>query len=152
VGVSEEYLRCLCYPLVIGMYVIRHYIFGICFADIVVVEGGNPYSEGWGLITLTPTTLSDTKTIARLLAQQVCLKKKQTKKIIVNDEYQLYLKQYLTNQKLVRSNHRLSINRPTKREEEVSILLTLSMPKRDGRPLTGVSTIFDREPHSDPPC
>ncbi|XP_063899454.1 aminopeptidase N-like [Helicoverpa armigera] len=38
--------------------------------DIVVVEGGNPYSEGWGLITLSPTTLSDTKTIARLLAQQ----------------------------------------------------------------------------------
>ncbi|XP_075989780.1 leucyl-cystinyl aminopeptidase isoform X2 [Anticarsia gemmatalis] len=38
--------------------------------DIVVVEGGNPYSEGWGLITLSPATLSDTKTIARLLAQQ----------------------------------------------------------------------------------
>lgn len=38
--------------------------------DIVVVEGGNPYSEGWGLITLSPSTLSDTKTIARLLAQQ----------------------------------------------------------------------------------
>ncbi|KAL4720486.1 hypothetical protein ACJJTC_010874 [Scirpophaga incertulas] len=38
--------------------------------DLVVVEGGNPYSEGWGLITLTPSTLSDTKTIARLLAQQ----------------------------------------------------------------------------------
>ncbi|XP_037292405.1 alanine/arginine aminopeptidase [Manduca sexta] len=38
--------------------------------DIVVVEGSNPYSEGWGLITLSPSTLSDTKTIARLLAQQ----------------------------------------------------------------------------------
>ncbi|CAH1642722.1 unnamed protein product [Spodoptera littoralis] len=38
--------------------------------DIVVVEGSNPYSEGWGLITLAPATLSDTKTIARLLAQQ----------------------------------------------------------------------------------
>ncbi|KAJ0169698.1 hypothetical protein K1T71_014883 [Dendrolimus kikuchii] len=38
--------------------------------DIVVVEGGNPYSEGWGLITLAPSSLSDTKTIARLLAQQ----------------------------------------------------------------------------------
>ncbi|XP_052748429.1 uncharacterized protein LOC113519533 isoform X2 [Galleria mellonella] len=38
--------------------------------DIVVVEGGNAYSEGWGLITLAPSTLSDTKTIARLLAQQ----------------------------------------------------------------------------------
>ncbi|CAH0602385.1 unnamed protein product [Chrysodeixis includens] len=38
--------------------------------DIVVVEGGNPYSEGWGLITLSPSILSDTKTIARLLAQQ----------------------------------------------------------------------------------
>ncbi|CAB3258278.1 unnamed protein product [Arctia plantaginis] len=38
--------------------------------DIVVVEGGNSYSEGWGLITLSPSTLTDTKTIARLLAQQ----------------------------------------------------------------------------------
>ncbi|KAM3955004.1 LOW QUALITY PROTEIN: leucyl-cystinyl aminopeptidase, partial [Aphomia sociella] len=38
--------------------------------DIVVVEGGNTYSEGWGLITLAPSTLSDTKAIARLLAQQ----------------------------------------------------------------------------------
>ncbi|XP_063836016.1 uncharacterized protein LOC135085193 [Ostrinia nubilalis] len=38
--------------------------------DIVVVDGGNPYSEGWGLITLSPSTLTDTKTIARLLAQQ----------------------------------------------------------------------------------
>jgi hypothetical protein len=28
----------------------------------------------------------------------------------------------------------------------------ISMPKRDGRPFTGVSTIFDIEPHSDPPC
>jgi hypothetical protein len=32
----------------------------------------------------------------------------------------------------------------------VSILWTLSMPKRDGRRFTGVSTIFEREPHSDP--
>ncbi|GBP80903.1 hypothetical protein EVAR_48983_1 [Eumeta japonica] len=39
-------------------------------SDIVVVEGGSPYAEGWGLITLAPNTLSDTKTIARLLAQQ----------------------------------------------------------------------------------
>ncbi|XP_072946710.1 leucyl-cystinyl aminopeptidase [Epargyreus clarus] len=38
--------------------------------DIVVVEGGNPYSEGWGLITLSPSMLSDTEVIARLLAQQ----------------------------------------------------------------------------------
>ncbi|XP_045783384.1 uncharacterized protein LOC123879629 [Maniola jurtina] len=38
--------------------------------DIVVVEGGNQYSEGWGLITLSPSMLSDTKVIARLLAQQ----------------------------------------------------------------------------------
>ncbi|XP_060808352.1 uncharacterized protein LOC106137204 [Amyelois transitella] len=38
--------------------------------DIVVVEGGNQYSEGWGLITLSPAMLSDTKIIARLLAQQ----------------------------------------------------------------------------------
>ncbi|RVE46045.1 hypothetical protein evm_009325 [Chilo suppressalis] len=38
--------------------------------DIVVVESGNPYSEGWGLITLSPGTLTETKTIARLLAQQ----------------------------------------------------------------------------------
>ncbi|CAH0731132.1 unnamed protein product, partial [Brenthis ino] len=38
--------------------------------DIVVVEGGNQYSEGWGLITLAPSMLSDTKVIARLLAQQ----------------------------------------------------------------------------------
>ncbi|XP_053622649.1 endoplasmic reticulum aminopeptidase 2 isoform X2 [Plodia interpunctella] len=38
--------------------------------DIVVVEGGNQYSEGWGLITLSPAMLSDTKTLARLLAQQ----------------------------------------------------------------------------------
>ncbi|XP_052746068.1 uncharacterized protein LOC112046167 isoform X2 [Bicyclus anynana] len=38
--------------------------------DIVVVEGGTQYSEGWGLITLAPSMLSDTKVIARLLAQQ----------------------------------------------------------------------------------
>ncbi|KAI5631362.1 peptidase family m1 domain-containing protein [Phthorimaea operculella] len=38
--------------------------------DLVVVDGGGPYSEGWGLITLAPATLSDSKTIARLLAQQ----------------------------------------------------------------------------------
>ncbi|XP_045456229.1 uncharacterized protein LOC123666065 [Melitaea cinxia] len=38
--------------------------------DIVVVEGGNQYSEGWGLITLSPSLLTDTKAIARLLAQQ----------------------------------------------------------------------------------
>ncbi|XP_045509071.1 uncharacterized protein LOC123704691 [Colias croceus] len=38
--------------------------------DIVVIESNSPYSEGWGLITLSPVTLSDTKTIARLLAQQ----------------------------------------------------------------------------------
>jgi hypothetical protein len=25
------------------------------------------------------------------------------------------------------------------------------MPKKDRRPFTGVSTIIDREPHSDPP-
>jgi hypothetical protein len=37
-------------------------------------------------------------------------------------------------------------------EREVSIEWTLSMRKRDGRPFTGVFTIFDREPHSDPPC
>ncbi|CAH2226627.1 jg27196, partial [Pararge aegeria aegeria] len=37
---------------------------------IVVVEGGNQYSEGWGLITLAPSMLTDTKVIARLLAQQ----------------------------------------------------------------------------------
>ncbi|XP_064076170.1 uncharacterized protein LOC113393161 [Vanessa tameamea] len=38
--------------------------------DIVVVDGGNQYSEGWGLITLSPSLLTDTKAIARLLAQQ----------------------------------------------------------------------------------
>ncbi|KAJ2942457.1 hypothetical protein O0L34_g16062 [Tuta absoluta] len=38
--------------------------------DLVVVDGGGAYSEGWGLITLAPATLSDSKTIARLLAQQ----------------------------------------------------------------------------------
>ncbi|XP_026325547.1 leucyl-cystinyl aminopeptidase [Hyposmocoma kahamanoa] len=38
--------------------------------DLVVVEGGAPYAEGWGLISLAPSTLTDTKTIARLLAQQ----------------------------------------------------------------------------------
>ncbi|XP_021205416.2 aminopeptidase N isoform X1 [Bombyx mori] len=38
--------------------------------DVVVVDSANHYSEGWGLITLAPATLSDTKTIARLLAQQ----------------------------------------------------------------------------------
>ncbi|XP_048480141.1 uncharacterized protein LOC105397679 [Plutella xylostella] len=38
--------------------------------DIVVIEGGSPYSEGWGLIALSPAMLSDTKTISRLLAQQ----------------------------------------------------------------------------------
>ncbi|CAK1553301.1 unnamed protein product [Leptosia nina] len=38
--------------------------------DIVVVENSSPYSEGWGLITLSPATLTDTKVIARLLAQQ----------------------------------------------------------------------------------
>ncbi|XP_041984274.1 thyrotropin-releasing hormone-degrading ectoenzyme [Aricia agestis] len=38
--------------------------------DIVVVEGGGQYSEGWGLITLSPAVLTDTKVIARLLAQQ----------------------------------------------------------------------------------
>ncbi|XP_063544869.1 uncharacterized protein LOC134753039 [Cydia strobilella] len=38
--------------------------------DVVVVEGGGLYSEGWGLISLSPSTLTDTKTIARLLAQQ----------------------------------------------------------------------------------
>jgi hypothetical protein len=34
-------------------------------------------------------------------------------------------------------------------EREVCIIWRLSMPKRDGRPFTGVSTIFDREPHYD---
>ncbi|XP_045526197.1 uncharacterized protein LOC123715286 isoform X1 [Pieris brassicae] len=38
--------------------------------DIVVVETNSLYSEGWGLITLSPATLTDTKVIARLLAQQ----------------------------------------------------------------------------------
>ncbi|XP_061381789.1 aminopeptidase N [Danaus plexippus] len=38
--------------------------------DIVVVDGGGSYSEGWGLITLSPSLLTDTKVIARLLAQQ----------------------------------------------------------------------------------
>ncbi|CAG9790541.1 unnamed protein product [Diatraea saccharalis] len=42
----------------------------ISLYNIVVVESGNAYSEGWGLIILAPATLSDTKTIARLLAQQ----------------------------------------------------------------------------------
>ncbi|KPJ20148.1 Leucyl-cystinyl aminopeptidase [Papilio machaon] len=38
--------------------------------DIVVVDGSNPYSEGWGLIILDPVTLTDTKIIAKLIAQQ----------------------------------------------------------------------------------
>ncbi|CAG5000144.1 unnamed protein product [Parnassius apollo] len=38
--------------------------------DIVVVDGGNQYSEGWGLIILNPSALSDTKIIAKLIAQQ----------------------------------------------------------------------------------
>ncbi|XP_050679217.1 uncharacterized protein LOC126975383 [Leptidea sinapis] len=38
--------------------------------DIVVIDSGTSFSEGWGLITLAPATLSDTKVIARLLAQQ----------------------------------------------------------------------------------
>ncbi|XP_013162517.1 PREDICTED: leucyl-cystinyl aminopeptidase-like [Papilio xuthus] len=38
--------------------------------DIVVVDGSNPYSEGWGLIILDPITLTDTKVIAKLIAQQ----------------------------------------------------------------------------------
>jgi hypothetical protein len=42
--------------------------------------------------------------------------------------------------------HRLDVNRPTKRGKEKS--LSLLMPKRDGRPFTGVSTIFDRGPQS----
>ncbi|XP_068627142.1 leucyl-cystinyl aminopeptidase [Battus philenor] len=38
--------------------------------DMVVVDGSNPYSEGWGLIILSPSTLTDTKIIAKLIAQQ----------------------------------------------------------------------------------
>ncbi|XP_049884062.1 uncharacterized protein LOC126379375 [Pectinophora gossypiella] len=38
--------------------------------DLVVVDGGAAYAEGWGLISLAPATLQDYKTIARLLAQQ----------------------------------------------------------------------------------
>jgi hypothetical protein len=41
--------------------------------------------------------------------------------------------------------HRLNINRPTKHGKEKS---PSDGHKRDGRPFTDVSTIFDREPHS----
>jgi hypothetical protein len=53
----------------------------------------------------------------------------------------------------VSTTHRLSNNRPTKRGKEKSQSDgTLSMRKRNGRPFTGVSIIFDTEPHSDQPC
>jgi hypothetical protein len=46
--------------------------------------------------------------------------------------------------------HRISINRPTKRGKKKSpSYATLSMIKRDGRPFTGMSIIFEKEPHSD---
>jgi hypothetical protein len=47
-------------------------------------------------------------------------------------------------------DHRLSINRPTKRGKEKSPSDGHCQCERDGRPITDVSIIFEREPHSDP--
>jgi hypothetical protein len=64
--------------------------------------------------------------------------------VIIINKLRIHLKPYDT--------HRLSINRPTKDGKEKSPSDGHSMPKRDGRPFTDVSTILDRELHSDPIC